>query len=74
MNSLALLPNNQPYRMASNNYYLAHARLLTMMSLALDPADDPPVNPAAACRRAGQHAAQLHLTMPPAPGSTKSTP
>jgi hypothetical protein len=46
VNSLALLPNNLPYRMASNNYYLAHARLLTMMSLALDPADDPPVNPA----------------------------
>lgn len=45
-NSLALLPNNLPYRMASNNYYLAHARLLTMMALALDPADDPPLNPA----------------------------
>lgn len=45
-NSLALLPNNLPYRMASNNYYLAHARLLTMMSLALDPVDDPPVNAA----------------------------
>lgn len=47
-NSLSLLPNNKPYRMASNNYYLAHARLLTMMSLVLDPADDPPVNPAVA--------------------------
>jgi hypothetical protein len=45
-NSLALLPNNLPYRFASNNYYLAHARLLTMISLALDPADDPPLNPA----------------------------
>lgn len=45
VNSLALLPNNQPYRMASNNYYLAHARLLTMMALVLDPADDPPLNP-----------------------------
>jgi hypothetical protein len=45
MNSLALLPNNQPYRMASNNYYLGHARILTMMSLVLDPADDPPVDP-----------------------------
>jgi hypothetical protein len=44
-NSLALLPGNQPYRMSSNNYYLAHMRVLTMMSLALDPADDPPVNP-----------------------------
>jgi len=44
MNSLELLPNNLPYRMASNNYFLGHARLLTMMSLVLDPADDPPVN------------------------------
>jgi Divergent InlB B-repeat domain len=43
-NSLALLPNNKAYRMASNNYYLAHARTLTMMGLVLDPADDPPVN------------------------------
>ena len=48
LNSLQLLPNNLPYRMASNNYYLAHARILTMMGLALDPADDPPVNPAVA--------------------------
>jgi hypothetical protein len=45
MNSLNLLPNNQPYRMASNNYFLGHARILTMMSLVLDPADDPPVDP-----------------------------
>jgi uncharacterized repeat protein (TIGR02543 family) len=45
MNSVSLLPNNQPYRMASNNYYLGHARILTMMSLVLDPADDPPVDP-----------------------------
>jgi hypothetical protein len=43
MNSLQLLPNNQPYRMAANNYYLGHARLLTMMALAIDPSDDPPV-------------------------------
>src|SRR5262249_37889204 len=39
-----LLPNNQPYRMAANNYYLGHARLLTMMALSIDPADDPAVN------------------------------
>jgi hypothetical protein len=45
MNSLELLPNNLPYRMASNNYFLGHARILTMMSLVLDPADDPPVDP-----------------------------
>jgi len=53
INSLALLPNNQPYRMASNNYYLAHARLLTMMSLALDPGDDPPLNPTAPAAELG---------------------
>ncbi|MGO8671129.1 MAG: hypothetical protein ACLQVD_07175 [Capsulimonadaceae bacterium] len=46
VNNLQLLPNNLPYRMASNNYYLAHARLVTMMGLSLDPGDDPPVNPA----------------------------
>jgi len=40
-NNTQLLPNNQPYRMASNNYYLGHARLLTMMALSIDPADDP---------------------------------
>ncbi|GEM_PF-720623 len=43
-NSLSLLPNNLPYRMASNNYFLAHARNMTMMGLVLDPQDDPPVN------------------------------
>jgi hypothetical protein len=43
-NSLQLLPNNLPYRFAANNYYTAHARLMTMMALAVDPADDPPVN------------------------------
>jgi hypothetical protein len=48
LNSLQLLPNNQPYRMASNNYYLAHARVLTMMGLTLDPADDPAVDAAVA--------------------------
>ena len=42
-NNPQLLPNNQPYRMAANNYYLGHARLLTMMALSIDPSDDPPV-------------------------------
>jgi hypothetical protein len=46
INSLALLPGNLPYRMASNNYYLAHARNMTMMALSIDPSDDPPVNSA----------------------------
>ncbi|MGB8261071.1 MAG: hypothetical protein WCE75_12000 [Terracidiphilus sp.] len=45
INSLLLLPAVKPYRMAANNYYLAHARLLTMMSLAIDPGDDPVVSP-----------------------------
>ncbi len=45
LNNHSLLPGNQPYRMAANNYYLAHARLLTMMSLAMDPSDDPLVVP-----------------------------
>ncbi len=44
INDPHLLPNNQPYRMAANNYYLGHARLLTMMALSIDPDDDPPVN------------------------------
>jgi len=44
MNSPQLLPNDKPYRMAANNYYLGHARLLTMMALSIDPGDDPPVN------------------------------
>jgi hypothetical protein len=43
-NSLQLLPSNQAYRMASNNYYMGHSRLMTMMALSIDPADDPPVN------------------------------
>jgi hypothetical protein len=47
VNSTALLPGGDAYRMASNNYYLGHARLLTLMSLALDPADDPAVDPTA---------------------------
>jgi hypothetical protein len=44
LNSQQLLPNGSAYRMAANNYYDGHARLMTMMALAIDPADDPPVN------------------------------
>jgi hypothetical protein len=40
-----LCPNHAAYRMAANNYYLGHARMLTLMSLAIDPTDDPPLNP-----------------------------
>ena len=48
MNSTALLGGGtNAYRMASNNYYLGHARLVTMMSLAFDPADDLALNPGA---------------------------
>lgn len=42
-NSPSLLPGGNAYRMAANNYYAGHARLLTLMSLCLDPADDPAV-------------------------------
>ena len=45
-NSHQLLPGGHAYRMAANNYYLNHARLITLMPLALDPADDPPLDPA----------------------------
>jgi hypothetical protein len=43
LNNPVLLPGGNAYRMAANNYYQAHARLLTLMSLAIDPADDPPL-------------------------------
>lgn len=52
-NATQLLPGLKPYRMASNNYYLGHARLLTMMSLAIDPSDDPAVNPNAPLSQMG---------------------
>ncbi len=44
MNNPVLLPGGNAYRMAANNYYQAHARLMTLMSLSIDPADDPPLN------------------------------
>jgi len=46
-NNANLLLNNgrAPMRMASNNYYLAHMRLVTMMGLSIDPGDDPVVDP-----------------------------
>jgi hypothetical protein len=52
-NDPQLLPNNAPYRMAANNYYLGHARLLTMMGLSIDPDDDPPVNGSAPASQLG---------------------
>jgi len=53
INDPQLLPNNKPYRMAANNYYLGHARLLTMMGLSIDPKDDPPVNSGAPASQLG---------------------
>lgn len=41
VNNPVLLPGGNAYRMAANNYYQAHARLMTLMSLSIDPADDP---------------------------------
>ena len=46
-NSTTLLPHGNAMRVAGNNYYSNHARLISMMPLALDAADDPPVNAAA---------------------------
>ena len=46
MNSLSLINGGAaPYRMASNNYYLAHMRLMTMMGMCIDPSDDPVIDP-----------------------------
>ncbi|QYM78147.1 putative Ig domain-containing protein [Horticoccus luteus] len=45
-NNVALLPGGNAMRIAANNYYLNHARLITMMPLALDAADDPAVDSA----------------------------
>lgn len=43
--NLLLNGGRAPMRMASNNYYLAHMRLVTLMGLAIDPSDDPVVDP-----------------------------
>jgi hypothetical protein len=52
-NNPQLLPGNQPYRMAANNYYIGHARMLTMMALSIDPGDDPPLNSSAPASQLG---------------------
>jgi len=45
INSHSLIGNGSgAYRMASNNYYLGHARILTTMALCIDPSDDPVIN------------------------------
>ncbi len=43
-NDIALLADLAQLRWAANNYFTGHMRQLTLMSLALDPADDPPVD------------------------------
>ncbi|MGK4005016.1 hypothetical protein WMF31_20485 [Sorangium sp. So ce1036] len=45
MNDPALLADALQLRWAANNYYLGHLRQVTMMSLAMDDADDRPVDP-----------------------------
>ena len=46
VNSTSLLANGHDvHRVVGNNYYANHARLITMMPLALDSADDPAINP-----------------------------
>ncbi len=43
VNSTSLLPSGNAMRVAANNYYGGHARLITLMSLCIDPVDDPAV-------------------------------
>lgn len=45
-NSPELLSNLKQLRWTANNYYTGHMRQITLMSLSLDAADDPPLNPA----------------------------
>ena len=52
-NSTQLLPGSKAYRMAANNYYLGHARLLTLMSLSVDPVDDPAIDATAPLSKLG---------------------
>lgn len=45
-NARKLFPNNKADRMAANNYRLGQARALTMLPLAMDAVDDPPLDAA----------------------------
>jgi hypothetical protein len=56
VNDPALLADTQQLRWAANNYFTGHMRNLTLMSLALDPTDDPPLDP-------GKPRAQLGNTL-----------
>jgi hypothetical protein len=53
LNDPALLSDKQQLRWTANNYYTGHMRDLTLMSLALDPADDPPVDPGSPVTKLG---------------------
>lgn len=46
VNSTQLLSDKKQLRWAANNYFTGHMRHVTLMSLCLDAADDPAVNPA----------------------------
>jgi hypothetical protein len=48
-----LLADRKRLRWAANNYFTAHMRQLTFFGLCLDPADDPPIDPAARPGRVG---------------------
>ncbi len=73
INSTQLLPGNQAYRMAANNYYIGHARQVTMMSLAIDPGDDPPVTPGVASSQLGNSLRSYIPEATRAPGSISSS-
>ncbi len=45
-NSPLLLADTKQLRWAANNYYAGHMRILALMGLSMDAADDPPLNPA----------------------------
>jgi hypothetical protein len=53
INDPKLLADKMQLRWAANNYYTGHMRNLTMMSLALDAADDPPVDPSSPVTQLG---------------------
>ncbi len=48
VNSPALLADARQLRWTANNYYSGHMRILTLISLSMDAADDPALNPALA--------------------------
>ncbi|WP_438036723.1 hypothetical protein [Sorangium sp. So ce204] len=53
MNDPALLRDPLQLRWAANNYYLGHLRNVTLMSLSMDDADDPPLDPSAPVGKLG---------------------